>query len=731
MQFSTYEVDLVTGELWKCGVAFKLARQPFEILAYLVSRPGQLVSREELRAQLWPHETFVDFDHGLNAAMNKLRLALSDSAENPKYIETLPRRGYRFIGRIELPPSEPEDRRLRSEPIKSSTTNTDLNAHPAAIAAKGAPVLVGSASSLETAPSTERWGVLLLYGVAAVLAFSIFWVLKEKFQQPSMGHQNVAAADTFVKLSPITNLSDRTSQPAFSPDGSRVAFVREGFLDENSGIWSKHISGDALLQLTKSDADCCPVWSPDGQWLAFSRVSGSFRTVYKIASNGGELHELFTTVALADHARLDWSPDGKSIAYAAQGAEGSSAIFLRSLEDRRTRQISFPSALEQDWGPAFSPDGNRIAFVRMQNIMVVGLEGKEIQNLIKTPGHILGSPTWTPDGLSIVFASSNADGPKLTRISASGDKAASIRETGDLALNPAIAKRGFRLACDRLTVASSIDQVDLSRPHVKARTLVSSSGGKSGGAQISHDGTKLVFQSDRSGESDIWISDRDGQNPVRITVLGTASAPSWSPDDKEIAFEARVRPEAAADGIYLVKSSGGEPWPLVHDTSSSRAPRWSNDGKWIYFGSDRSGEWQIWKVGAWGGSPAQVTYTGGLAAEESLDGKSLFYVKQRGESLELWRIAVAGGSETLVSAAVHPVDWAAWTVATDGLLFVEHKANDDPWVSLFDFSSKQVKRLAVLDKQPFWIVATRDGKSLIFDQPWQFESHVALLEDFR
>jgi len=100
VRFNGYEVDLETGELWKRGVALKLAGQPFEILAYLVQRPRQLVSREELRAQLWPQETFVDFDHGLNAAVNKLRLVLCDSAENPKYIETMPRRGYRFIAPV-------------------------------------------------------------------------------------------------------------------------------------------------------------------------------------------------------------------------------------------------------------------------------------------------------------------------------------------------------------------------------------------------------------------------------------------------------------------------------------------------------------------------------------------------------------------------------------------------------------------------------------------------------
>src|SRR5882724_5504805 len=101
VRFGPFEADLETHELWKNGVKLKLGGQPFEILALLLNRPGQMVSREELQKEIWTAETFVDFNHGLNAAVNKLRETLSDSAEEPKYIETLPRRGYRFIGTIE------------------------------------------------------------------------------------------------------------------------------------------------------------------------------------------------------------------------------------------------------------------------------------------------------------------------------------------------------------------------------------------------------------------------------------------------------------------------------------------------------------------------------------------------------------------------------------------------------------------------------------------------------
>src|SRR5215472_5873792 len=113
IRFGCFEADLTTRELWKSGLRLKLGGQPFEILAMLAERPGQLVTREELRKRIWSEDTFVDFGHGLNAAVNKLRDALSDSAEDPRYIETLPRRGYRFIAKIE----ESETTLPRSGPV--------------------------------------------------------------------------------------------------------------------------------------------------------------------------------------------------------------------------------------------------------------------------------------------------------------------------------------------------------------------------------------------------------------------------------------------------------------------------------------------------------------------------------------------------------------------------------------------------------------------------------------
>ncbi len=120
LRFAVFEVDLAAGELRKNGTRIRLQEQPFQILVYLLDRAGEVVTREELRQKLWPADTFVDFDHSLNTAVNKLREALGDSASSPRYVETLARRGYRFLAPVE--PAEAKSRPQDSPPVTAEET---------------------------------------------------------------------------------------------------------------------------------------------------------------------------------------------------------------------------------------------------------------------------------------------------------------------------------------------------------------------------------------------------------------------------------------------------------------------------------------------------------------------------------------------------------------------------------------------------------------------------------
>src|ERR1700746_2492432 len=120
LRFGVFEADVRAGELRKQGVRVKLQEQPFHVLTVLLERPGEVVTREELRNQNWPPDTFVDFDNSLNTAINRLREALGDSADNPRFIETLPRRGYRLIAPIESVPA------VRTVTVAASSATTGI-----------------------------------------------------------------------------------------------------------------------------------------------------------------------------------------------------------------------------------------------------------------------------------------------------------------------------------------------------------------------------------------------------------------------------------------------------------------------------------------------------------------------------------------------------------------------------------------------------------------------------
>ena len=123
IRFGEFQLDLSTRELWRSGRKFSLQEQPFQILCALLEHPGQLISREDLRKRLWSSSTFVDFEHGLNKAMNRLREVLEDSAENPKFIETLPRRGYRLIAVVESGDNQsPDAQRSGGQAVRSASS---------------------------------------------------------------------------------------------------------------------------------------------------------------------------------------------------------------------------------------------------------------------------------------------------------------------------------------------------------------------------------------------------------------------------------------------------------------------------------------------------------------------------------------------------------------------------------------------------------------------------------
>ena len=403
VRFGLFEADLQTGELRKNGLRVPLQGQPFQVCAILLKNSGGLVTREELRQQVWPEDTFVDFDHALNTAITKIRLALGDEADNPRFVETLPRRGYRFIGSVAKPSSQ------AVPPVAPKVWFDRLTARRS--------WLVASTTLL-----------ILLSGIG-------IW----------RSSKNRAAALPPIEVVPLAGLPGVQIEPAFSPDGNQVAFVLRG--TENCGIYTTMVGGEKSLRLTRDCDDTSPTWSPDGRRVAFYRY-GNGMAIYVVPAFGGSEQRLYVGPFNPWARGLDWSPDGNVLAFSGgQADKNGTWISLLSLVNSTTRQLTSPSGQEIDYSPAFSPDGSTVAFVRgifagaVEDLYVVPAAGGVPTRLTFDKTWIRGSPTWTPDGRDIVFSSARGGLASLWRVSASGGTPRPVAGVGVIASNPSISPR--------------------------------------------------------------------------------------------------------------------------------------------------------------------------------------------------------------------------------------------------------------------------------------------------
>jgi Tol biopolymer transport system component/DNA-binding winged helix-turn-helix (wHTH) protein len=738
VRFGPYEADLETHELWKNGIKLKLGGQPFEILTLLLRRPGQMVSREEMQKEIWAADTFVDFNHGLNAAVNKLREALTDSAEEPRYIETLPRRGYRFIGNVEPlqnAVSAPGGDGLKTTPLIPVAPPPETVAREE-VPASEEPFKTDRAEvSVPVGRKKSMPWRLRIIGAIGVAGLILLWWLAFS-RGPELRERLEQHAKTGKLANMLTLVPDPASDPAISPDGKSVAFRRNSYAPGAAGIFVTSSEGKGLAQFTQHPGDCCPAWSPDGRMIAFSRIATDEYGIYVVNASGGAPRKISHEDPRKKRGELAWTADGKFIAFSGDSPTGGSQIFLLSVQDSSVRPMTEPEGQDRDWGPSFSPDGTRMAFVRAngagfpEEIFLTAAAGAAAHQATYERAAVMGPPAWSADGQNIIFSSTKAGEPSLWKIPANGGIAIRIEETGEAAWHPTLSRRDGKLVVQKILRSSSIYRMDLQEGGAQqARTIVTSTNGRNEGPQLSPDGKRLVFMSDRSGNLEIWASNRDGSAAVQLTNLNGCGTPRWSPDGLWVAFDTVGN---GARGVYVISAKGGTPRALVQDQSENSVPSWSRDGKWVYFASNRSGQDQVWKAPAEGGQPVQVTQHGGFAALESPDGKTLYYAKTRFENPEIWRMPVNGGTEAIFSGAVRPKSWAAWGVTDRGIFFCSPEGvGDQPSIDFYDFGTRLTRQVSLLDRSPFWLSATLNGKELFYNQAEQEGSSILLVQSYK
>jgi Tol biopolymer transport system component/DNA-binding winged helix-turn-helix (wHTH) protein len=663
VRFADFEVDFHAGELRKHGRRIRLQEQPLRVLNMLLERPGEMVTREDLRLKLWPADTFVDFDHGLNSAVARLRESLNDSAEAPRFVETIPRKGYRFIGQLQ-----------RAEP------NPDLPS-PLPSPAKE-PSWIGA---------HKIWfifGSLLLVLALGLLGLGRF---SGKRQPPALPPAEVV---------PLAGLGGFEINPAFSPDGNQIAFTEINGR-EDSGIYTSLVGGEKSLRLTRYLGDCCSSWSPDSKQIAFLRQRENGFEIYLVPALGGTERKIYTTSPLL-YPTLDWSPDGKVLAFPQSDAGSPSThITLLSLADLSPRSLTQPPDEYLDRGPMFSPDGSQIAFVRgtvagVVNDVYVMPTGGGIPRRLTFGNRPISGIAWTSSGTDLVYSSPRSGADSLWRVPVAGGAPQPVSVTGVSALSPSISRTGNELAYEQSVGKDNIWRIHVQngRRLANAAAVAIPAKGRKLRPTFSPDGKRIAFESDRLGSTDIWSCDISGANCAQVTALhGTAGTARWSPDGRSIAFE--FHPNERAE-VYVVDVAEGSPRQITTIPGADNlAPSWSRDAQWLYFSSKRGKDrFQLWKISMHGGSPVQVTKNGGIAAAESADGHFLYYTKY--EDSGIWRMPLNGGAEERVLDRPDGINWYNWGLAKTGIYFLNRKNPSITTVDFFDFATRTSRRLWAL-----------------------------------
>ena len=641
-------------ELKREGETRTLAPRVMDLLERLAERRGHVVTKEELHESVWGGRAVGEDVQ--RRAVSELRRALGDDATSPRWVHTVPRRGYR------LAPERPESASGR-----------------------------GSASG----------GTRLILGAVTVLLAAVFALMWWPGQGAFPGPEGPVRV---VSNRPLTSMPGWEDEPALSPDGRRLAFLSSSRSEEpvakltGSTLYVQEVSSASAEPWTDGESDeAYPSWSPDGERLAWVRFEG--RGARLLARSLAEAEA--EVLATWDDIRilgLDWLADGSGLVLSmsgpAAGGERTPALYTLDLGSGTTTRISDPpEGVFGDLSPAVSPDGDRVAFVR---VFGEGIHDLYLADLgadpgsaeprterLTTDGAKIPGLDWSRDG-GLIFSRYGNDGPPLWRWSFESARA-------EVLAAPFPRHKPLRLAAGGAAVAV----VNASSDSELVRTRLEGEAGADGKAEVlfpstawdvdpdlAADGRSLAFASARSGAYEIWTATLGEADPVQRTEMGGPITlhPSWSPDGRRIAFDSR--PGGHAD-IYVLDVEGeGAPRRLTEHPAQDVRPFWSPDGREVFFASNRDGDWQIWRQAVDGSEPAvRLTSGGGYrAAIDRGSGELIF--SPRGRS-GLWRMRPEPGAPERRWLAPRPGEiWLGWS-ATDGDILISFVGGRGPgWLSL-------------------------------------------------
>lgn len=576
VSFGVFEADLQTGELRRAGIRIKIQSQPFKVLSILLERAGEVVTREELQQKLWGDKTTVDFDHSLGTAINKIREALGDSADNPRFVETLARRGYRFIAPVSL-----VDTGLpQISSAGSSRTSTEEKSDAEQ---PSSDFQINGRTNFAAALLGNRRRELLLGVFAAttlIFAGLSFGLWSRLHQYPSPAR--ISPVTFSGRVSPGEPLLE--SLPGMATDGARIFFP---MIENGRAVLSQALigMGDAsTLDLPSSIAApaICDI-APDGSKLLVRNhlAAEAEQPLWIVPALGGNARRVSNILA----HDATWFPDGKRILYA------SGNDLLMAKEDG-----SDPRSFAHLSGRAFwlrwAPDGSVLRFSLLTpkdhsiSLWEVNADGKHLRALLphwsNPESECCGS--WTSDSKYYVFQSNHDGRTNIWGMRDSqgifGSSSSLFQITnGPLSYQgPVTSRSGHNLFfLGGETRFELLHYEPGSKQFVPYRKELESAGR----TEFSRDGQWVAWIN--PGDGSVWRSRANGQERVQLT-----SSPlqvflmHWSPDNKQLALMARMPGQPWK--ISIVSADGGIPVILLSEDRNEADPDWSPDGSSIVFG---------------------------------------------------------------------------------------------------------------------------------------------------
>ncbi len=537
---------------------------------------------------------------------------------------------------------------------------------------------------------------LLVLGLVALALLGWFFL---EFRNRYLAAGGVTAHASAVVI-PFTTLKGSEVMPAFSPGGSQIVFAWDGgsTAPDQFDLYVKVIGSENVSRLTsKPSAWLAPAWSPDGRTIAFARKSASTSDsgIFEISAIGGPERKLASvSFNYIPPMSMSWSVDGRLLSY----ADGEGVMFLLDRQTGQRTVLPKPAQCGTAWSPVFSPDSSRIAFLCEANgqffLYVARPDGSgALQLTDKDVGP--QDLAWSADGKRILLTDPVTS--QLREFDAQSGKSSVLAFTQD-AFQPASSRGGNRLAYARVFFnaniwASRIGNAGNIADKEAHRLLVSSTRSQTA-PDISPDGKRVVFESDRSGGREVWVSNIDGSNSVQLTHLNSplTGSPRWSPAGNLIAFDSRASGTAT---IYFVDPDGGIPQKVSARIDNIAIPTWSRDGKSIYFSSADTQNGSLFRMSLPDGPTLLIAKGLGLIsnAKESEDGKWIYFVEGEPNS-EVRVISSAGGKDRQVPGMPILPGATDWTLAKKGIYFFDRTSRSS--IRFYDFASKQIHSVLML-----------------------------------